>query len=151
MSSEKAILGHKRLSIIDLKNGDQPMVSDCRRYSLILNGEIYNYIELKQELIKKGIKFKTESDTEVLLNLLITEKLQSLNKINGMFAFIFYDNFDESWIVARDHFGIKPLYFSTIEEDLVFFSEIKAIFEHPKFVKLEMMKYFRNIFISNFV
>ena len=127
----QALLGHLRLAIIDLEHGRQPMISEDGRYSIIFNGEIYNYLEIRQNLIQKGHSFKTNSDTEVLLKLLIQDGIKCLNRLNGMFAFIFHDQNDNSWLAARDHFGIKPLYYSLTKENLVFASEIKALLAHP--------------------
>lgn len=121
-----AILGHSRLSIIDVEGGLQPMVSKCGRYILVFNGEIYNYIELRSDLIQNGIKFRTHSDTEVLLELLILKKEKAIEHLNGMFAFCFYDCKNQNWIMARDHFGIKPIYYINYENKLYFASEIKA-------------------------
>ena len=128
---EKALLGHRRLAIIDIEHGAQPMCSSDNRYTLVFNGEIYNYIELRQSLIQKGHKFKTFSDTEVLLNLLIQHGPDAINLLNGMFAFIFHDRQTNSWIAARDPFGIKPLYFACPDNEIVFSSEIKALLVHP--------------------
>lgn len=125
------IMGHCRLSIIDINNGSQPMQSSDERYSLVFNGEIYNYIELRQSLIKSGVTFVTNSDTEVLLHLLISEGYEAIPKLNGMFAFVFHDRKDNSWIAARDQMGIKPIYYTQIEDELIFASEIKAFFKHP--------------------
>ena len=125
--SRHGVLGHTRLSIIDVEHGQQPMVSSCGRYTLVFNGEIYNYIELRSRLMQSGIQFKTHSDTEVLLQLLIVERESALKKLNGMFAFCFLDTHTGDWIIARDHFGIKPIYLYQKEDDVLFFaSEIKA-------------------------
>jgi len=122
----QALLGHRRLAIIDLEHGQQPMVSEDNRYTLIFNGEIYNYLELRQLLIQKGVSFKTFSDTEVLLQMLIQFGVEALKKLNGMFAFIFHDRNENQWIAARDPFGIKPLYFYENGGYLYFASEIKC-------------------------
>ena len=135
-SSQNAILGHVRLAIIDLEHGLQPMVSRDDRYTLIFNGEIYNYLELRKSLESKGVQFQTQSDTEVLLQILIQQGENALNQLNGMFAFAFHDNQTGQWILARDPFGIKPLYYCITENEIVFASEIKALLEHPK-VKVE--------------
>ena len=129
----QVLLGHRRLSIIDLENGQQPMVSDDNRYSLIFNGEIYNYLELRQMLICKGVYFNTSSDTEVLLQMMIHFGAEALKQLNGMFAFIFHDRNKNKWIAARDPFGIKPLYFSESDQCLYFASEIKCFLANPKF------------------
>jgi asparagine synthase (glutamine-hydrolysing) len=130
-TNRTAILGHRRLAIIDIERGLQPMVSENGRYSLIFNGEIYNYLELRKSLESKRVRFRTQSDTEVLLELLILEGEKALNQLNGMFAFAFHDNQTSQWILARDPFGVKPLYFCLTENEIVFASEIKALLEHP--------------------
>ncbi len=124
-------LGHRRLSIIDLSNAaNQPMSAENGRYQLIFNGEIYNYLELKKELTAFGINFDTESDTEVLLQLLIHEGKAALNKLNGFFAFAFYDLQKGEMLVARDRFGIKPLYYYEDEDRFLFASEMKSILRY---------------------
>ncbi|MFH1320659.1 MAG: asparagine synthase (glutamine-hydrolyzing) [Bacteroidota bacterium] len=125
-------LGHVRLSIIDIEFGKQPMTSDDGRFTLIFNGEIYNYLELKKELSVKGHRFKTSSDTEVLLHLYIEYGKEMLNLINGMFAFVIYDKKEKISFLARDHFGIKPLYYYCDNDVFVFASEIKALLKHPQ-------------------
>lgn len=121
---------HKRLSIIDLSTGQQPMTfNDC---TIVFNGEIYNYIELRQELIKKNHQFKTTSDTEVLLHLYLEYGDAFVNMLNGMFAFIILDKSNNKLLVARDHFGIKPLYWYRDDNKIVFGSEIKALLAHPE-------------------
>ncbi|MBL4623539.1 MAG: asparagine synthase (glutamine-hydrolyzing), partial [Flavobacteriales bacterium] len=132
--SNYGVLGHARLSIIDLENGHQPMYSADGRYVLVFNGEIYNYIELRIELIQKGITFSTFSDTEVLLNALIFYGEGAINKLNGMFAFCFLDTQSGDWIICRDHFGIKPLYYSVVDDQLYFASEIKSFTVVPGFL-----------------
>jgi asparagine synthase (glutamine-hydrolysing) len=131
VSTENAILGHVRLSIIDIKNGQQPFLSDDGNYILVFNGEIYNYIELKQILIRKGHQFRTNSDTEVLSNMYIEYKEEMLSYINGMFSFLIYDKEKKTAFASRDHFGIKPFYFFEHEGFFAFASEIKALFEIP--------------------
>jgi asparagine synthase (glutamine-hydrolysing) len=128
----QALFGHRRLSIIDIEYGQQPMRSDDQRYTLVYNGEIYNYIEVRELLIKEGLFFKSFSDTEVLFQLLIKKGSEGLGYLNGMFSFVFHDSKTNTWIAARDHFGIKPLYYAQCGSDLVFASEIKAILEHPE-------------------
>ena len=99
---------HKRLSIIDLSTGQQPMTfNNC---TIVFNGEIYNYIELREDLIRKKHEFKTTSDTEVLLHLYVEYGDDFVNLLNGMFAFIIFDKSKNKLFIARDHFGIKPLY-----------------------------------------
>ncbi|WP_296618427.1 asparagine synthase (glutamine-hydrolyzing) [Marivirga sp.] len=121
-------LGHRRLSIIDLNpQANQPMSAEDGRFQLVFNGEIYNYKSLRQDLVGKGVGFETESDTEVLLKLLIHEGRDGLNKLNGFFAFAFYDQQKEEILVARDRYGIKPLYYLEDEDRFIFASELKAI------------------------
>lgn len=129
---DQALFGHKRLAIIDLSHGAQPMCSMDGRYTLIFNGEIYNYLEIKKALIARGIVFESNSDSEVLLYLLIEKREKALAELNGMFSFVFHDKIDNSWIAARDHFGIKPLYFALTKNELIFASEIKTILLHPQ-------------------
>jgi asparagine synthase (glutamine-hydrolysing) len=128
----QALLGHRRLAVIDLEHGAQPILTPDRRYSLVFNGEIYNYIELRKDLEKEGCHFVTTSDSEVLLHLLVRRGEAAIGLLNGMFAFVFHNSADNTWIAARDHFGIKPLYFAKTANDLVFASEIKALLEHPE-------------------
>ncbi|NJD36167.1 MAG: asparagine synthase (glutamine-hydrolyzing) [Betaproteobacteria bacterium] len=119
--------GHRRLSIIDIEHGHQPMYSEDGRFVLVYNGELYNFVELRQKLIQNGARFSTFSDTEVLLKALIAEGEQALPRLNGMFAFAFLDTQSGDWLLARDAFGIKPLYFSPRDDRIVFASEIKAL------------------------
>lgn len=128
----KALFGHKRLAIIDLEHGLQPMCSRDGRYTLVFNGEIYNYIELARYLRQQGVVLESSSDTEVLLQMLILRGPEALLELNGMFAFVFHDNKDNGWLVARDHFGIKPLYYANVGSEFIFSSEIKAILAHPE-------------------
>ena len=121
---------HKRLSIIDLETGRQPMTSGD--ITVVFNGEIYNYIELAQELKKKGYSFQTKSDTEVIIKAYEEYGLEAINKLNGMFAFLLYDRRENRLVAARDHFGIKPLYYTFNGGNLVFASEIKALLKHPR-------------------
>jgi asparagine synthase (glutamine-hydrolysing) len=128
-------LGHRRLSIIDTSNAAaQPFTDASSRYTIVFNGEIFNYPHLREQLKNKGIHFKSQSDTEVLLYLFITEKEKCLDKLDGEFAFAIYDNVNEEIFIARDRFGIKPLYYYVDEERFVFASEMKAImqFDIPK-------------------
>ncbi len=121
------IFGMNRLSIIDQKNGDQPMSSENGDYRIIFNGEIYNYKELKLELERSNVKFKSNSDTEVVLNLYIKYGEKFLNKLNGMFAFAIYRVSTNEVFLARDRFGKKPLYYYNSEESFIFSSELTPI------------------------
>lgn len=125
-------LGFRRLSIIDLDSGDQPIYNEDRSVVLLCNGEIFNYRELKIGLIEKGHSFRTNTDVEVLLHLYEEHGLDFLDKINGQFAFVIYDRKQRRLFLARDHFGINPLYYSIINGLFIFASEIKAILEHPQ-------------------
>lgn len=128
---DQALLGHRRLAIIDLEHGQQPMYSDDGRYVLVYNGEIYNYVELRQSLSQQGVHFDSFSDTEVLLRLLLSGGRDAVKRLNGMFAFVLYDRETGEWIAARDPFGIKPLYYAIAGDEFVFASEIKALLLHP--------------------
>ncbi len=123
---------HRRLSVIDINNiSNQPMISDCGRYILSFNGEIYNYIELRQELKRAGCEFKTASDTEVLLHGLINWGPQYCHKFIGMFSYCFIDRKRSELILGRDPYGIKPLFYSSCNKNLIFASEIKALLDWP--------------------
>jgi len=123
--------GNIRLAVIDIEYGHQPMVTADGRYVLVFNGEIYNYLELRQKLIDRGVQFRTQSDTEVLLQLLVHDGEDALKKLNGMFAFALFDNHTKQWMIARDPLGIKPLYYAILDREIVFASEIKALLVHP--------------------
>lgn len=121
-------LGHRRLSIVDLsESGNQPMFSYDKKYVLVYNGEIYNYIELKAQLVKKGAKFTTETDTEVIIEAYRFWGVNCTKKFNGMWSFALYDIENRQVFFSRDRFGIKPLYIYESEEELIFASEIKCI------------------------
>ena len=132
LESGACVLGHRRLAIIDLSDdGRQPFVSQCGRYAMVFNGEIYNYIELRQELAGKGYVFHTRTDTEVLLAAYREWGAGGLQRLNGMFAFAVYDAKEQSLFLARDRFGVKPLYYAQVGGALVFSSEIKAVLQTP--------------------
>ncbi len=123
-------LGHKRLSIIDLSSaGRQPMTNENNRFWIVLNGEVYNYLELRQELVSRGHTFRSKSDTEVVLHLYEEEGPACVRRLNGMFAFAVWDDRERTLFAARDRFGIKPFYYSYDGKSFAFASEIKAIFE----------------------
>ena len=151
--NENIGLGHRRLAIIDLtKSGHQPMISKDKRFVLIYNGEIYNYKEIRNELENLGFVFTGDSDTEVLLYSIIQWKENALLKFNGMFSFAFWDNNEQSLLLARDRYGIKPLYYAFQENLFIFASEQKSIISHPRFNrrlnKKALLEYFtfQNIF-----
>ncbi len=121
-------LGQARLSIIDLKSGSQPISNEDSTLWIIFNGEIFNYPELREELISKGHKFSTSTDTEVILHLYEEKGSGCLNELNGQFAFAIWDSKKKELFLARDRYGILPLYFTLIGDQLIFASEIKAIF-----------------------
>ena len=121
-------LGHRRLSIIDTSaEGNQPMQDDSGRYTIVFNGEIYNYRQLRQSLEQQGISFHSFSDTEVLLQLYMHEGKACLQKLNGFFAFAIYDEQKDHLFVARDRIGIKPLLYTADEDKVVFASEMKSL------------------------
>jgi asparagine synthase (glutamine-hydrolysing) len=133
--------GHRRLAILDLSDaGHQPM-HYRNRYTIVYNGEIYNYRELKSELVSVGYIFKSSTDTEVILAAYDYWKEKCLNKFNGMWAFVIFDRVDSRVFISRDRFGIKPLYFYKTDNLLVFASEIKSILRHPDVVAKPNEKY----------
>jgi asparagine synthase (glutamine-hydrolysing) len=121
-------LGHTRLSIIDLSSGQQPMHNGDESMWIVYNGEIFNYVELRQELERKGYRFRTTSDTEVLLHLYEEEGQDCLPKLNGQFAFAVWDTRERELFLARDRMGIRPLHYTVQNGAFVFSSEIKSIF-----------------------
>ena len=134
-TSNDIALGFRRLSIIDLDGGTQPIYSQNKDKVIVFNGEIYNYKEIKEDLLKKGYKFSTKTDTEVILNGYIEYGKDILNKLRGMFSFVIYDNNDKSLFGARDFYGIKPMYYYFTDDEFMFASEIKAFLAHPSFKK----------------
>ena len=140
---ENVALGFRRLSIIDLNNGSQPIYNEDNTKVIVFNGEIYNYEELKTELLKCGHIFKTETDTEVLLHGYEEYREELLPKLRGMFAFVIYDTNSKELFAARDFYGIKPFYYYKNDDELLFSSEIKSFLAHPNFKKelnLEMLE-----------
>lgn len=128
-------LGHRRLSIIDLEGSPQPMSIEEETFTITYNGEIYNFIELKNELQKAGYSFRTEGDTEVVLKAYEHWGVQCVERFRGMFAFAIVDNHKKEVFIARDHFGIKPLIYYTTKEYFMFGSEIQQFPEHSQFKK----------------
>ena len=128
-------LGFRRLSIIDLEGGTQPIYNEEKDKLIFFNGEIYNYKYLKEDLIEKGHKFSTNTDTEVILHGYEEYKEDFLLMLRGMFAFVIYDLKTKELFGARDFYGIKPLYYATMKDSFMFGSEIKSFLAHPKFKK----------------
>ena len=128
-------LGFRRLSIIDLEGGRQPILNEDGTKVLMFNGEIYNYRPLREELLQKGHKFTTKTDSEVLLHGYEEYGPDLLNKLRGMFAFIIWDKEKKELFGARDFFGIKPFYYAQMGDTLLFGSEIKSFLHHPHFKK----------------
>ncbi|MFI6031933.1 asparagine synthase (glutamine-hydrolyzing) [Amycolatopsis magusensis] len=126
-----AALGFRRLSIIDLGGGSQPMFSEDGEVALVCNGEIFNHRELRAELEAKGHRFRTDCDVEVVVHLYEEEGPELLNRLNGQFAFALYDRRDRQLFLARDHAGIAPLFYTRTHDHFVFGSEVKAILQHP--------------------
>ena len=134
---DQVALGHVRLAILDLSDaGRQPMESECGRFVLTFNGEIYNYRELRSQLSARGVSFSSSGDTEVILKGYQLEGVSFFEKLNGMFAFAIWDSQEKELFLVRDRAGIKPLYYHQGKEgELIFASEIKAILELPGFEK----------------
>jgi asparagine synthase (glutamine-hydrolysing) len=125
--SGPAGLGHRRLSIIDLSSGHQPMTNEDGTLWIVFNGEIYNFRALRDRLVARGHEFRTRSDTEVILHLYEEEGADCVRSLNGIFAFAIWNSRDETLFVARDHVGVKPLYYAITDEAFVFASEAKSI------------------------
>lgn len=129
-------LGHRRLSIIDItEQGDQPIFNEDRSMVLVFNGEIYNYQEIREELLAAGHSFKTQTDSEVLIHGYEEYGTELLNKLRGMFSFVIWDENKKELLGARDFFGIKPMYYAQMGESFLFGSEIKSFLPHPDFKK----------------
>lgn len=133
---DMAGLGFRRLSIIGIENGKQPMYNEDNSIVVTFNGEIYNYQEIKDELIKKGHIFKTDADTEVLVHGYEEYGIELLQKLRGMYAFAIWNREKKEMLMARDIFGIKPLFYTQTKKDFVFGSEIKSILKFPNVSKV---------------
>lgn len=129
---EDIAMGFRRLSFFDLENGGQPLFYDHDRYVISYNGEIYNHIELRDKLIKEGYTFETSSDTEVIIALYKYKGIDLLDDLRGMFSFVIYDTMEKTVFIARDFFGIKPLFYYQTENRLYLTSEKKAILKQEK-------------------
>lgn len=126
-----AALGFRRLGIIDLPAGRQPISDENGRYRLVFNGEIYNFKQLRRELQARGHRFRSRTDGEVIVHLYEERGEDCVKELRGMFAFALYDTLDQKLFLARDRFGIKPLYYTLVKNKLIFASEAKALLEHP--------------------
>lgn len=124
-------MGHRRLSIIDLGGGAQPIGNEDGAIQVVFNGEIYNYIEIREQLIKSGHVFKTQSDTEVIVHGYEEWGDECVKRLNGIFAFALWDSRHKRLLLARDHLGVKPLYYVWVERKFLFASEIKALLQYP--------------------
>jgi asparagine synthase (glutamine-hydrolysing) len=129
---EGIAMGNRRLSIIDLLGGGQPMASSNGRYKIVYNGEVYNYLELRADLERSECVFRSHSDTEVILEQYARDGVNALKRFNGMFAFAIWDRDERRLFLARDRMGIKPLYYCLRDGELIFASELKAMLEHPR-------------------
>ena len=129
--NENIGLGHRRLSIIDLSSGIQPMHNEDQTLWSVYNGETYNYPELKTKLIQKGHRFSTTSDTEVVLHLYEEKGSKCVQDLNGQFAFAIWDASKKELFLARDRVGIRPLHYTIIDGLLIFASEIKSLLKNP--------------------
>ena len=133
---EGIALGHRRLSIIDISSqGDQPIFNEDKSLVLVFNGEIYNYLDIREELIRAGHTFTTNTDSEVLIHGYEQYGTKLLGKLRGMFSFVIWDKKKQELFGARDFFGIKPMYYAIMGESFMFGSEIKSFLEHPDFKK----------------
>lgn len=130
---DEVLLANARLSILDIAGGDQPIYNEDRSLCVVFNGELYNSPELRRELERKGHVFSTHTDTEVLVHLYEEEGDALCVRLNGMFAFALFDSREQRLLLARDRFGVKPLYYFHKDNELVFGSEIKALRHHPAF------------------
>ena len=131
--SPNVLLGHRRLVVVDPEGGRQPMVKNIngKEYTIVYNGELYNTEDLRKELIDDGFSFDAYSDTEVLLTSYIRWGVEVINKLNGIFAFAIYDKSKEQVFMARDHMGVKPLFYAKKGDSVIFGSELKTILAHP--------------------
>ena len=132
---DNVALGQRRLSIIDLKMGHQPMFNEDASLVIVYNGEVYNFPELKDDLIRKGHNFKTNCDTEVVLHAYEEYGENCVKRFNGMYAFAIWDSKKESLFLARDRFGKKPLYYAVFDNQFIFGSELKSLLKHPSIKK----------------
>ena len=144
-------LGHRRLSIIDIAGGSQPVTNEDESLHLIFNGEIYNYIELREDLVKRGHVFKTRSDSEVIVHAYEAWGLDCVSQFNGIFAFALWDSKRKRLFLARDHLGVKPLYYVDLGARFIFASEIKALLLDPECPKEVDLKALGELFTLRYV
>ncbi len=135
---EHVALGHKRLIVIDPEGGKQPMIEKYSfgEYAIVYNGQIYNTKELRETLIENGFEFESHSDTEVLLKSYIYYGKDVVHHLNGIFSFAIWNSHTEELFLARDHFGVKPLFYTIFNDTFIFASELKAIFKFPNMPKI---------------
>ncbi len=150
-ATNNSFIANTRLSIIDIKSGHQPFTDDKKSIALVQNGEIYNYLELRQELLDLGYSFNTNSDTEVLLVCYIAYGEQFVQRLNGMFAIAILDKNINKLLLYRDRLGVKPLYIYSQNDILMFSSEIKSFLNHEKFDKRINYQSIHNYFIFNYI
>ena len=143
-------LGHRRLSIIDLKGGEQPIYNEDKNLVIIFNGEIYNFKELKKDLEKNGHVFKTKCDTEVIIHGYEEYKEGIVEKLRGMFAFVIWDKEKQELFGARDPFGIKPFYYYKKDDNFMFASEIKSFLKNPSFEKILNKESLKNYLVFQY-
>jgi asparagine synthase (glutamine-hydrolysing) len=146
----RAVLGHARLAVVDPENGKQPMSSTDNKVWVVFNGEIFNFIELREQLKAKGYKFKSRCDTEVLVHLWCDKGEKMLDDLVGMFAFFIWDQRTETGMLARDRQGIKPCFYAPYEGGVAFASEMKAILALPKFERKVNESALGNVFTFNY-
>ncbi|MGR3218745.1 MAG: asparagine synthase (glutamine-hydrolyzing), partial [Candidatus Anammoxibacter sp.] len=142
-------LGMRRLAIIDLEKGRQPISGEDGRYTVVLNGEIYNYIELKKDLQKSGHVFKTNSDTEVLVHMFEEKRVDCVAELNGMFAFAVWDDLEKELFLFRDRLGIKPLFYTVNSDCFLFSSDLSSLRSAcPKNKEIEFNSFLRYLGLS---
>jgi len=144
-------MGHRRLSIIDVEGGKQPICNEDETLQVVFNGEIYNYVELREELKRFGHQFKTVSDTEVIVHAYEQWGSDCVNHFNGMFAFAIFNTVSRTLFLARDHLGIKPLYATLVGNQVLFASEIGPLLQHPDFRREVDLSALAELFTFRFV
>lgn len=143
-------LGHKRLSIIDVTNGKQPMTNEEGTVWIVFNGAVYNYLELRQELVQKGHNIKTYCDTEIIIHAYEEYGKDCVSRFNGMFSFVIWDQNKQEIFAARDRFGVKPFYYSMQDGEFIFASEIKALLSHNPALRKVNMKGLKDYYVFQY-